>query len=308
MVVPAYNEAQGVAETLGRLRARLPQSEIIVVDDASTDDTAASAEQVSGVNVLSHAYNLGYGGALKTGMAAAQGEYIAWFDADGEHSVDDLVAMVEQLHHGNYTAVIGQRQNQAPSLVRALGKWVIRMMARSLKFKAGPDINCGLRVFRREFILHYVYLLPDGFSASLTSLMILLERGYPVLFHPVTSGQRHGRSKVKLSDGFSTIMLVLRMIMLFAPLRIFLRLGGLLILIGIIYSLGIALATNRGIPVGGALVILLGVLFILLGLIADQISQMRLAQFGPSSELLLRTRPLAPTLRTWRKSSGEDDK
>lgn len=305
VVIPAYNEEQGVVGTLHNLRARLPHCEIIVVDDASTDGTRERAEQVAGVSVISHAYNCGYGGALKTGMIAAKGKYVAWFDADGEHGVDDLVAMVNRLHEDHLCAVIGQRQNPGPSIVRTAGKWMIRMVARSLKFHGGSDLNCGLRVFRRDIILRYLHLLPDGFSASLTSLMVMLERGYPVAMHPVTRGYRVGISKVRLGDGFATLVLVLRMIMLFAPLRIFLRLGGLFIAAGILYSLWIALAMGTGVPVAGAVVVLIGVLFVLLGLIADQISQLRLAQLVPP-DLLLRTRPILSILPQNGKGQDQD--
>jgi glycosyltransferase involved in cell wall biosynthesis len=290
VVVPAYNEESGVSDTLRELRTRLPNSEIIVVDDASTDATYARASEVPGVTVISHAYNCGYGGALKTGMIAAKGKYVAWFDADGEHRVDDLVAMADRLHREQLIAVIGQRQDPSPSTVRAVGKWLIRALARSLKLRGGIDLNCGLRVFRRDIILRYVHLLPEGFSASLTSLMVLLERGYPIALQPITVGRRVGRSKVKIADGFASLVLVLRMAMLFAPLRIFFRLGGLFMLLGLLYSFWIALMRGAGIPVGGALMILFGVVVLSLGLIADQISQLRLTQLAPPE--LLPSRPI----------------
>ena len=125
---------------------------------------------------------------------------------------------------GRYVAaVIAERRSSGPSPLRSWGKFVIRMLARSLDFRGGRDINCGLRIFRREIIINYAPLLPNSFSASITSTMILLERGYPIAYHPVELNPRIGRSKVKMGDGFMALMLVLRMIMLFAPLRIFLE-------------------------------------------------------------------------------------
>ena len=280
IVVPAFNEAEGIAITLGRLRAALPDAELIVVDDASTDDTGARARAVDGVRVATHAYNCGYGGALKTGMVLATRPYVAWFDADGEHRVEDLLAMADRLHRERLVAVIGQRRTPSATRTRALGKLLIRGVARMLEFRGGDDLNCGLRVFRLEVIRRYLFILPDGFSASLTSLMVMLERRYPIGFHSIETLPRIGASKVRLADGFATIALVVRMAMLFAPLRIFLRGGVLLTVAGVAYSTALALRTGAGLPVAGAIVTLAGLLLMAVGLIADQISQLRLIQLA----------------------------
>jgi glycosyltransferase involved in cell wall biosynthesis len=280
VVVPAYNEEDAIEGTLRSLRARLPEAEIVAVDDASTDRTLERALGVPGVRVVSHAYNCGYGGALKTGMTLSRRTWVAWFDADGEHRVEDLVAMVERADEGRLSAVIGQRGNAPSVSVRSIGKRLIRMVARSLDLRAGQDLNCGLRVFRRDVICRYLYLLPEGYSASTTSLMIMLERRYPVAFHPVTMAPRIGSSKVRLRDGFATIALVLRLAMLFTPLRVFARGGLLLFVLGLAYSLVVALRQSSGIPVAGALAMLTGVLLAAVGLIADQISQLRLIQLA----------------------------
>ena len=220
IVIPAYNEDQGITPTLISLKKSLPDVKIIVVDDASTDNTAAVALKIDSVRVIRHDYNYGYGGALKTGMIYSDTEYVAWFDADGEHRIEDLIQMVDIMYEEKCVAVIGQRTTGSTTRIRAVGKWVIRMLARSLDVRAGSDLNCGLRVYKRDIICRYLSVLPDGFSASLTSLMIMLEQGYPISFHPVKTKPRIGDSKVRLMDGFSTMALVLRIVMLFAPLRI----------------------------------------------------------------------------------------
>lgn len=294
VVIPAYNEQDAIAETLRNLRDRLPNAQVIAVDDCSSDATAARAREVPGVRVVSHSYNCGYGGALKTGMTLADRDYVAWFDADGEHRIEDLVAMVERLHRDRLVAVIGQRSSLGASPVRAIGKWLIRLTARSLEFRGGPDLNCGLRVFRRDVICRYLFVLPEGFSASLTSLMVMLERRYPVVFHPVSMKPRIGVSKVRLRDGFGTLALVVRTIMLFAPLRIFLRGGLAVTALGLIYSVLTALIHRSGIPVAGALVTMTGLLLIAVGLIADQISQLRLIQLSSASAL-----PFRPIKDDW---------
>ena len=280
VIVPAYNEQDAIVRTLSMLRERLPRAEIVAIDDASTDATLERARTVAGVRVVSHAYNCGYGGALKTGMTLAARTYVAWFDADGEHRIDDLVAMAERIDAERLSAVIGQRENAPSVSVRSVGKRLIRMVARSLDMRAGVDLNCGLRVFRRDVICRYLYVLPEGYSASTTSLMILLERRYPIAFHRVTMAPRIGTSKVRLRDGFATIALVVRLSMLFAPLRVFARGGLALAVMGAAYSVPTAFRTGSGIPVAGALAVLMGVLLVGIGLIADQISQLRLIQLA----------------------------
>jgi glycosyltransferase involved in cell wall biosynthesis len=288
VIIPAYNEVDGIGKTLVSLRERLPEAAIIVVDDASTDETAERAREISGVRVVSHGYNCGYGGALKTGMVLTRTDYVAWFDADGEHRIEDLVSMASTLHNEKLIAVIGQRTTGSSTRLRAVGKWLIRMLAQSLDFRAGADLNCGLRVYRRDVICRYLYVLPDGYSASLTSLMIMLERRYPVAFYPVQTKPRIGTSKVQLRDGVSTLSLVIRIAMLFAPLRIFLK-GGLgLMVISIIYCAVVIFTRNAGIPVGGALGAIAGILLVSVGLIADQISQLRLIQLASVSSLPFR--------------------
>lgn len=285
IVIPAYNEVDGIEDTLNTLKARLPEAAIIVVDDASSDGTAECAKQVHGVRVVSHGYNCGYGGALKTGMVLAETEYVAWFDADGEHRIENLIAMVDTLHKEKLIAVIGQRTTGSSTRLRAVGKWLIRMLAQSLDLRAGADLNCGLRVYRRDVICRYLYVLPDGYSASLTSLMVMLERRYPIAFYPVQTKPRIGISKVRLRDGVSTLSLVIRIVMLFAPLRIFLKAGFLLMLGSLIYGSLVAYFHHAGFPVAGALGVLAGLLVVAVGLIADQISQLRLIQLASLSSL-----------------------
>jgi len=275
IVIPAFNEEDGILATLENLRGHFPAAEIIVIDDGSKDKTAERAGSFEGVTVLVHRFNRGYGGALKTGMRHASRELIAWFDADNEHQPEYLQQMVELMERDKLAAVLGQRPRSV-SVVRGVGKYLIRFLARLLKVKSGSDLNCGLRIFRREVILPYLPVLPDTYSASLTSTIILIEQRFPFVFHPIQTKQRIGSSKVALADGFNTLLLVLRVITLFAPMRIFLRISVNLLLIGALYSLYVALTVGEGIPVLGAFVMLVGLLIGILGLVADQISQLRL--------------------------------
>jgi len=279
IVIPAYNEEEGIGPTLTELEARLPGAEIIVVDDGSHDRTASIVAEFRNVVLVQHPFNRGYGAALKTGMAVAKRDLVAWFDADNEHRVDDLVAMADRLATEPVAAVIGQRPFSGVSPLRTWGKFIIRLLARSLSSQGGKDINCGLRIYRREVISKYTPLLPNSFSASITSLIILLERGYPLAFQPIGTNRRIGASKVKVSDGFVALMLVLRVLMLFAPMRIFLRFGLMLVAIAIVYGLAVALTLGQGIPASAVGLALAGIVTAFFGLMADQISQLRLTAY-----------------------------
>lgn len=279
VVIPAYNESKGIGPTLEGLRLRLPAAEIIVVDDGSSDGTADVVANFSDVVLLRHAFRRGYGASLKTGMAAATREYVAWFDADNEHRVSDLMTMLSRIEKEGLAAIIAQRRYPGPSAVRGLGKFVIRLLARSLGFKGEKDMNCGLRVFDTDIITRYMPLLPNSFSASLTSTMVMLERGYPVGYHTIELNPRIGTSKVTLSDGFTSLLLVMRVIMLFSPMRIFFPMAVVLLATGGLYSTWVAWTQERGLPVLGAFLMLTGVVIFTLGLIADQLSQLRLSQY-----------------------------
>ena len=248
VVVPAFNEVGGIGPTLEQLSASLPDAEIIVVDDGSSDGTAELVEKYPGVTLIRHGFNRGYGGALKTGMANATRPLVAWFDADNEHRVSDLTSMIASIRGGHLAAVIGQRTSGGASAVRGVGKAVILMLARSLGFRGGRDMNCGLRVFRTEVISRYLPLLPDGYSASMTSLLVMLERGYPIGYHPVELAARIGTSKVTLRAGFASLLLVMRVIMMFAPMRIFLPVALALFGVGAVYSATLAVVAGEGFP------------------------------------------------------------
>jgi glycosyltransferase involved in cell wall biosynthesis len=255
----------------------MPGAEVLLVDDHSLDGTAEAAKAVPGVRVIRHAFNQGQGAALKTGMRHATRDHVAWFDADNEHRVQDLDRIYSRLVGDDLVAVIAQRTSGSASLVRAIGKWVIRIIGQGLRIKVGSDLNCGLRVFQRNVIIRYLGLIPDRFSSSLVTTLVMLERRYPIAFEPIITHPRIGHSTVRFRDGFEAILQLVRAVLLFAPMRFFLPIGFWSFLIGIVYSGWLAILAGRGIPVAGVLLILAGMLIIILGLLADQISQLRLS-------------------------------
>lgn len=277
IVIPAFNEEAGLGPTLDKLLPAFPEAEVIVVDDYSSDRTSEVARS-RGVRVLRHAYNCGQGAALKTGMRNATREWVAWYDADDEHRPQDLALLAQRVSRGDVMAAIGQRQNGSATWSRHAGKWLIRLIGRGLKIKAGSDLNCGLRIFRRSVIAPYLGLIPDRFSASLVTTLIMIERRYPISFEPVHTNPRIGNSTVRIKDGFDAILVLIRSVLLFAPMRFFLPIGGWLVGLGALYSLVLAVMLGHGLPVAGMLAIVVGLLVVMLGLIADQVSQLRLGQ------------------------------
>jgi glycosyltransferase involved in cell wall biosynthesis len=283
IVIPAHNEEAAIAVVLDAVRRDCPGAEVIVVDDASRDGTAAQVARFADVRLVRLRYNRGQGHALKTGMRLATRTYVAWFDGDNEHRTEDLVRLVERIAAEDLVAVIGQRATASTSLVRAAGKAMIRTIGRGLKIRAGSDLNCGLRVFRRDIILRYLPMVPDRFSASLMTTLIMLERRYPIEFVPVATNPRIGASSVRLKDGFEAILMLLRAIMIFAPIRVFFPFGLWLAAIGLVYGFAIFFARRAGFPVGAMLMVVVGLLSMMLGLIADQISQMQLSRLSESA-------------------------
>ena len=281
VIIPAFNEELGIRATLNDLKLKCPEAKIIVVDDGSTDATEAVASAVPGVLVLSHGQNRGYGAALKTGMMHSRTEYVLWFDADGQHQATDIQNIVAPVMAGKRDAVFGARGKDSAFVVKRIpGKWVLRMVSLLVARRSIPDLNCGLRCFRRDVILRYLHLLPDGFSASATSTLIMIKRGYRIEFCPIQAKQRLGKSTVKMfRDGFNTLRLIFRIMMLFDAFLFFSFLAMIQLLPGIIYTLVMGFTTGRGVPVLGALTIISGLLTFFMGLLSAQISEIRQERF-----------------------------
>lgn len=283
IILPAFNEGQAIAATLERLcgEPALRHAEVIVVDDGSTDDTSSKAAAFPRARVVRHPVNRGYGAALVTGMHHASGEHLIWIDSDGQHRIEDLVAVAHRLTGDDLDYCIGVRDadsHQDPR--RRVGKWVLRLAVRLAAGRTVADFNSGLRGFRRSVIRKYLHLLPRGFGASTTSSLIMLERNYLGGTVSITVRPRIGKSSVRqFRDGFRTLALILRIFLLFKPLHFFGIVGGLLTATGLGYGLMVARAEGLGFPVLGAILLLSGVQVLLLGLVMDQISAIRRERF-----------------------------
>lgn len=287
VIIPAYNEQEGLGPTLETLRQACPQVQVIVIDDGSSDRTAEVARSVPGVQVIRHARNRGYGASLKTGMRATRRRYIAWYDADGQHRPEDLIRVAQPVIDGQYDVVIGVRgRDSAVQRDRAAGKWLLGFVARLVSGEKIPDLNSGLRCFRRDVILRYLHLLPDGFSASTTSTLMMMKRGYRLGYVPIVAHPRVGKSTVKIfADGMRTLQLIVRIIVLFEAFKIFTMLGAGLLVPGLIYGVAVALTRGQGFPTLAGTAVIAGLLTFFMGIVADQVVELRKERFEDLSDL-----------------------
>jgi glycosyltransferase involved in cell wall biosynthesis len=273
IVIPAFNESASIAGVVSGLRASAAWREIIVVDDASTDGTGERAA-AAGATVVRHAYNIGNGAAVKTGIRRASGEYILIIDADGQHPPEDALRIVARL--GEYDLVVGARSGgtQATQARRA-GNGALNRLASYLTGRPIPDLTSGFRGARGAGLREFLHLLPNGFSTPTTTTLAFMKAGYTVAFEPIHARPREGQSKIRLArDGAKFLMIIFKIVTLFSPLRIFLPISVASIVLGVGYGIWNVVMHAR-IPNGSVLLILFGVVVFLVGLVSEQISALR---------------------------------
>jgi glycosyltransferase involved in cell wall biosynthesis len=228
VVIPAFNEEKGIVPTLRELRETLAglDYEILVVDDGSQDRTAELARS-EGVTVYQQPLNRGYGASLKAGIRRAKHDVIVITDADGTYPASAIPALVAGCE--TYEMVVGARvgANVAIPLVRRPAKWVLGKLAGYLAGRPIPDLNSGLRAMRRELVRQYEHLLPSGFSFTTTITLSALCRDHLVRFDPIDYRAREGDSKIRPRHAYDFFLLILRTIVYFNPLKIFLPVGAL---------------------------------------------------------------------------------
>lgn len=278
IIVPAYNEQDNLPPFLTELQSYLchhrPEHEIVVVNDGSTDRTAEVLGSFPGIRVVHHIRNKGYGAALKTGIRQAAGELVLTMDSDGQHNPQDIALLLAQIDR--YDMVVGERTQTFHSpLWRMPGKWFLGWLANYLTKQKIPDLNSGLRLFKRELILKYLHLCPDGFSFSTTSTLVFFNRGYSVKYVPITVNKRkEGKSTITVKTGFETLMLILRIIMLLDPLRLFLPVSFASGLLGVVWGI-YYLWLGHGLSMTSLLLLITALLLFFFGLLADQIAALR---------------------------------
>ena len=273
IVVPAFNESGSIGGVVAALRTAAPWHEVIVVDDGSTDGTGKEAQD-AGARVVRHPYNKGNGAAVKSGIRAATGEWIAIVDADGQHRAADARRIIDKL--GDYDLVIGARDPRSQAtLGRRIGNGVLNWLASYLTERPIPDLTSGCRAARRDYLLEFIHLLPNGFSTPTTTTLAFIKAGYNVAFEPIAAEARVGNSKIRLaSDGAKFFLILLKVITIFSPLRIFAPISAAAFAVGAAYGAWNFIYHAR-IPNGAVLLLMFSVIVTLVGLISEQISALR---------------------------------
>jgi glycosyltransferase involved in cell wall biosynthesis len=273
IVIPALNEAAAIGDVISRLRAEAAWREIIVVDDGSIDGTGARAAG-AGADVVRHPYTKGNGAAVKTGVRRAKGDYVLIVDADGQHQPSDARRLADRL--GEYDLVVGARTSATQATIpRRLGNATLNALASYLTGRAIPDLTSGFRGARRQYLVDFLHLLPNGFSTPTTTTLAFLRAGYNVTFERVAARDRAGHSKIRFaSDGATFFLILLKVITIFSPLRVFVPVSAAAFLIGSVYGVVNFWLYGR-VPNGAVILILFAVIVFLVGLVSEQISSLR---------------------------------
>jgi glycosyltransferase involved in cell wall biosynthesis len=273
VVIPAFNEAASIAAVVRGLNAAARWREILVIDDGSSDDTGTQAT-TAGARVIRHPYNKGNGAAVKTGIRDASGTFVLIADADGQHRPADAARLVAQLDA--YDLVVGARSSRTQAgVARWLGNAALNWIAGYLAQQRIPDLTSGFRAARRECLIEFLHLLPNGFSTPTTTTLAFMKAGYSVRFEPVDAARRQGASNIRLgSDGVQFLLILLKVITIFSPLRIFLPISAASFFVGAAYAAW-TIATQSHVTNSSVLLILLSVVIFLVGLVSEQISSLR---------------------------------
>lgn len=273
IVVPAYNEVSGIREVLEELRRLDPTWEVLVVDDGSTDGTGAIAAE-SGFRVIRHKVNRGYGASLKSGIRAATGSWIVITDADGTYPNERIPELVAGLaeHH----MVVGARTGEKVHIpmLRRPAKRALNGLANYLSETRIPDLNSGLRAFRREEVMRFLDILPSGFSFTTTITLAMHVNDLFVLYVPIDYHARKGKSKIRpIHDTLNFLALIIRTVLYFRPLKIFLPLAGFLLVLALLVFLYSWLLTPKIMDASISIIVMSAFQMAAIGLLADLIDK-----------------------------------
>lgn len=271
IVIPAKNEAESLAELLPRLRREQPNAEVIVVDDGSTDETAAVCA-TNGARVVSHPYSLGNGAAIKTGARVARGEVLVLMDADGQHDPGDVPALLAELDKG-FDMVVGARTADTHANI---GRWganaIYNRLASWMVSHQIADLTSGFRAVRADKFKEFLYLLPNGFSYPTTITMSFFRAGYLVAYILIRANKRVGKSHLNPArDGIRFLLIIFRVGTLYSPLKIFVPISLGFFCIGLGYYLYTFFTAGRFTNMS-ALLFITSTLVFLIGLVSEQIT------------------------------------
>ncbi len=286
VVIPAKDEAEGLSSILPRLRELYGDAEIIVVDDGSSDNTVDICRE-AGVAVLSQPYSKGNGAAVKAGARAATGDYIVFMDGDGQHDPEDIQRLLSKVKEG-YDLVVGARSglSSQASIARWSANGFYNRLASWMVNRRIDDLTSGFRCVNRKKFLSFLYLLPNGFSYPTTSTMAFFRAGYSVGFVPITVSRRVGTSHINvLRDGVRFFLIIFKIGTLYSPLKVYFPTAVLISGLGVInYLSGTLLSGSWRFTNMSTLLILTGVTVFLLGLLAEQLTNLQYSDIDDSPD------------------------
>lgn len=272
LVLPAKNEAPGIRLFMPALKALLPDAEIIVVNDGSSDDTAEQARAL-GATVLSNPYSMGNGASIKRGARAATGEIIVFMDADGQHRAEDVAKLLEKFAQG-YDMVVGARvKGGQASVGRGLANAFYNKLASWMTGHTVLDLTSGFRAVRADKFREFLHLLPNGFSYPTTSTMAFFRSGYPVAYVPIDVQKRIGsQSHIRpLKDGVRFLLIIFKIATLYSPVKLFAPTALMFFLTGISYYAYTFITEGRFTNMS-VLLFSASVIVFLIGLVSEQIT------------------------------------
>ena len=278
VILPAKNESEGLRRTLPRLRELLPDAELIVVDDGSTDDTAQVATEL-GARVLSSPYSMGNGAAIKRGARAASGDVLVFMDADGQHDPAHIPALLDRLEQGYDMAVGARDASGQASLQRGLANRFYNRLASWMTGHAVLDLTSGFRAVRAERFREFLHLLPNGFSYPTTCTMAFFRSAYPVAYVPIPVHRRVGTaSHIRpIKDGIRFLLIIFKIATLYSPLKLFAPTGVGFFLLGFGYYLYTLITQDRFTNMS-LLLFSASVIIFLIGLVSEQITSLAYAK------------------------------
>ena len=284
LVIPAYNEEESLRSFLPELLDHCAENnrELVIVDDCSTDGTAALLDEAAAnhpfLRVCHHKVNRGYGGALISGLRMVETPFAVTLDADGQHPLENVDKLVAKQAETNADLVVGNRGEDSgggSGWYRALGKKLIRFVAGRLVELPINDLNSGMKLYDTKLVQHYLSLCPDGMAFSEVITLIFVQRKHLVVETPITVAPRlSGSSTISTKTALNTLLEIVNIVMMFNPMRIFLPMGGFAILFGILWAIPF-LVRGRGLSTASLMAMITGLLLVMMGLLAEQIAQIR---------------------------------
>jgi len=273
VVIPAKNEAPSLDPLLPEIRRLLPDAEIIVVDDGSTDNTQDVC-RAHDVTVMSHPYSMGNGAAVKTGARAASGDILIFMDADSQHNPSDIPSLLEKLAEG-YDMVVGARNTESQAGIGRMGaNYIYNTFASWIVNRNIADLTSGFRIARAGKFREFLHLLPNGFSYPTTITMSFFRAGYATAYVPITAKKRVGKSHISpLRDGVRFFLIIFKIGTLYSPLKMFLPFSLLFFFTGLGYYVYTFVTLNRFTNMS-ALLLSVSVLIFLIGLVSEQITML----------------------------------